>query len=85
MLLVLAGIGMQLYMMTLVSLVFASLGFLSPNCEVILTIILVLYVFPSMVAEYVSACLCKRTVVLQWKSNVLMVAFLSRNCIWHFN
>lgn len=50
---VLAGTGMQLCMMTLVSLVFACLGFLSPNCEAILTTVLVSYVFLGMMAEYV--------------------------------
>ena len=60
---------------TVVSLVFAFLGFLSPNCEAILTTVLTLYVFLSMVAGYISACLYKRT-VLQWKNNVLMIAFL---------
>ena len=76
MLLALANIGMHLCMMTLVSLVFVCLGFLSPDCEAILIIVLVLYAFLGMVAGYVSACLCKRTGVLQWKNNMLMIAFL---------
>ena len=75
MLSVLAGSRMQLCMMTLVSLVFVCLGFLSPNCEAILTTVLVLYVFLGMVAEYVSACPYKTT-VLRWKNNVLMIVFL---------
>ena len=47
MLSVLAGTGMQLCMMTLVSLMFACLGFLSlvPNCEALLITVLVLNVF----------------------------------------
>ena len=63
MLSVLAGTGMQLCMMTLVSLVFACLGFLSPNCKAILTIVLALYAFLGMVAGYVSACLNASTKV----------------------
>ena len=74
MLSVLAGTGMQLCMMILVSLVFSCLGFLSPNCIAILTTVLVLYVFLGMVAKYFSPCLYKRT-VLQWKNNVLLIAF----------
>ena len=56
--------------------VFACLGFLSPNCKAPLTILFVPYAFLGMVAESVSACLHKRTGVLQWKNNVLMIAFL---------
>ena len=74
MLSVLAGSGMQLCMMTFVSLLFACLGLLSPNCEAILTIVLVPYAFLGVVSEYVSVCLCKRTGVLQWKNNMLMMA-----------
>ena len=55
---------------------FACLGFLSPNCKAPLTIVLVPYAFLGMVAGSVSACLHKRTGVLQWKNNVLMIAFL---------
>ena len=56
--------------------VFACLGFLSPNCKSPLTILFVPYAFLGIVAESVSACLHKRTGVLQWKNNVLMIAFL---------
>ena len=52
------------------------LGFLSPNCEAILTIVLVLCAFLGMVAGYVSACPYKRTGVFKWKNTVLMIAFL---------
>ena len=45
-----AGTGMQMYMMTLVSLVFACLGFLSPpNWEALMTTALVLYSMCSLV------------------------------------
>ena len=56
----------------------ACLGFLSPNpsCEVLLIPVLVLNVFLGMEAGFISACLCKRTGVSQWKSNVLITAFL---------
>ena len=60
MLSVLAGTGLQLCMMTLVSLVFACLGFLSPNCEAILTNVLVLYVFLDMVAGYMFLLACTK-------------------------
>ena len=71
-----AGAGIQLCMMTFVSLVFACLGFLSPNCKVLLTTLLVLNVFLGIMARYVAARFYKRTEVLQWKNNVLIIAFL---------
>ena len=72
-----AGTGVQICIMTLVSLVFACLGFLSPpNRGALMTTVLVLYVFLGMVAGYVSARLYKTMGGLQWKSNVLMTAFL---------
>ena len=71
------GTGVQICIMTLVSLVFACLGFLSPpNRGALMTTVLVLYVFLGLVSGYVSARLYKTMGGLQWKSNVLMTAFL---------
>ena len=63
--------------MTLIALVFACLGFLSPpNRGALLTAVLVLYVFMGAVAGYISARLYKMMGGLRWKSNVLMTSFL---------
>ena len=61
-----------------VSLVFTCLGFFfpNPNYEFLLATMLVLNVFLGKVAGYVSARLCKRTELLQWKNNALIIAFL---------
>lgn len=72
-----AGTGVQLCM-ALVSLVLVCLGFLSlyGNCEALLITVLVLNVLLGMVARCVSTQICKRTGLLQWKNNVLIIAFL---------
>lgn len=72
-----AGTGVQICIMTLVSLLFACLGFLSPpNRGALMTTVLVLYVFLGVVSGYVSARLYKTMGGLRWKSNVLTTAFL---------
>ena len=71
-----AGTGVQICIMTLVSLLFACLGFLSPpNRGALMTTVLVLYVFLGVVSGYVSARLYKTMGGLRWKSNVLTTAF----------
>ena len=59
-----ANIGMQLCMMTLVSLVFICLGFLFPYCEALLATMLALYVILGMMPGYIFAYLYKTTGVL---------------------
>lgn len=73
---VLVGNGSQLFIMTLVTLVCACLGFLSPaNRGSLMTVALVLYVCLGTPAGYVSARLYKTFGGEKWKSNVLLTAF----------
>ncbi|XP_052104535.1 transmembrane 9 superfamily member 2-like isoform X1 [Mytilus californianus] len=76
MLAVLNGNGVQIFCMTLITLVFACLGFLSPaNRGALMTCSLVLYVCLGTPAGYVSARLYKMFGGEKWKSNVILTAF----------
>lgn len=76
MLAVLNGNGVQIFCMTLITLVFACLGFLSPaNRGALMTCALVLYVCLGTPAGYVSARLYKMFGGEKWKSNVILTAF----------
>jgi len=73
----LLGSGVQIFFMTMITLVFACLGFLSPaNRGSLMTCSMVLYVCLGTPAGYVSARIYKMFGGEKWKSNVLMSAFL---------
>jgi len=73
----LLGSGVQMFFMTLITLVFACLGFLSPaNRGSLMTCAMVLYVCLGTPAGYVSARIYKMFGGEKWKSNVLLSAFL---------
>ncbi|XP_064614807.1 LOW QUALITY PROTEIN: transmembrane 9 superfamily member 2-like [Liolophura sinensis] len=83
MLAVLNGNGIQIFFMTLITLVFACLGFLSPaNRGALMTCALVLYVCLGTPAGYVSARIYKTFGGEKWKSNVLLTAFLCPGVIF---
>lgn len=71
------GSGVQVFLMALITLVFACLGFLSPaNRGSLMTCALILYVCLGTPAGYVSARLYKSFGGEKWKSNVLLTAML---------
>ncbi|XP_033096122.1 transmembrane 9 superfamily member 2-like [Anneissia japonica] len=71
------GSGMQIFVMTFITLIFACLGFLSPaNRGALMTCVLVLYVLLGTPAGYVSARIYKTFGGEKWKSNVILTAFL---------
>jgi len=73
---VLVGNGAQLFVMTLITLVFACLGFLSPaNRGALMTCALVLYVCLGTPAGYISSRIYKTFGGEKWKSNVILTAF----------
>lgn len=74
---VLLGSGVQVFCMTLVTLAFACLGFLSPaNRGALMTCAMVLYVLLGTPAGYVSARIYKSFGGIKWKSNVLLTSML---------
>lgn len=74
---VLLGSGTQVFCMTLVTLAFACLGFLSPaNRGALMTCAMVLYVLLGTPAGYVSARVYKSFGGIKWKSNVLLTSML---------
>jgi len=74
---VLVGSGVQVFSMTLITLVFACLGFLSPaNRGALMTCAMVLYVCLGTPAGYTSARLYKAFHGENWKSNVMLTATL---------
>eukprot|EP00117_Sycon_ciliatum_P021487 scpid32733/ scgid18817/ Transmembrane 9 superfamily member 2 len=74
---VLLGNGIQVTIMSLLALVFASFGFLSPsNRGALMTFVLVFYVLLGSAAGFVSARVYKMFGGEKWKSNVLMTSFL---------
>lgn len=76
MLSVFVGSGAQLFCMISITLIFASLGFLSPaNRGALMTCAIVLYVCFGIVAGYVSARIYKMFGGLRWKTNILMTSF----------
>jgi len=71
------GNGVQLFFMTLTTLLFACLGFLSPaNRGFLMTCAVVCYVLMGTPAGYSSARIYKMFGGEKWKSNVLLTAFL---------
>ncbi|KAF8570753.1 hypothetical protein P879_00985 [Paragonimus westermani] len=74
---VLLGSGSQLFLMVLVTLFFACLGFLSPaNRGALMTCALAMYACSGSLAGYVSARIYKFMGGLRWKTNVLLTATL---------
>ncbi|GAB1605301.1 transmembrane 9 superfamily member 2-like [Argonauta hians] len=74
---VINGSGIQIFFMTLITLVFACLGFLSPaNRGALMTCAMVLYVCLGTPAGFISARIYKMFGGEKWKSNVLLTAFL---------
>jgi len=72
---ILVGSGVQVLLMTLVTLVFACLGFLSPaNRGALMTCVMVLFVCLGTPAGYQSARLYKSFGGEKWKSNVILTA-----------
>ncbi|CAG5097219.1 Similar to TM9SF2: Transmembrane 9 superfamily member 2 (Pongo abelii) [Cotesia congregata] len=77
------GSGVQVFFMTLVTLAFACLGFLSPaNRGALMTCAMVLYVCLGTPAGYVSARIYKSFGGEKWKTNVLLTAMLSPGIIF---
>lgn len=71
------GSGVQVFFMTLITLFFACLGFLSPaNRGSLMTCALVMFVCLGTPAGYVSARLCKFFGDPRWRLNVLLTALL---------
>ncbi|XP_076749997.1 transmembrane 9 superfamily protein member 2 isoform X1 [Xylocopa sonorina] len=80
---VLLGSGVQVFCMTLVTLAFACLGFLSPaNRGALMTCAMVLYVCLGVTAGYVSARIYKSFGGEKWKSNMLLTSMLSPGIVF---
>ncbi|KAK6622673.1 transmembrane 9 superfamily member 2 [Polyplax serrata] len=77
------GSGTQVFCMTLVTLAFACLGFLSPaNRGALMTCALVLYVCLGTPAGYVSSRIYKSFGGDKWKSNVLLTSMLAPGIVF---
>lgn len=71
------GSGVQVFFMSLITLAFACLGFLSPaNRGALMTCAMVLYVALGTPAGYVSARIYKSFGGIKWKSNVLLTSMV---------
>ncbi|KAM0933539.1 putative nonaspanin (TM9SF), MFS transporter superfamily [Dioscorea sansibarensis] len=71
------GTGVQFFGMTLVTMIFALLGFLSPsNRGGLMTAMVLLWVFMGLFAGYSSARLYKMFKGADWKKNTLKTAFM---------
>ncbi|GAB4837801.1 Transmembrane 9 super member 7 [Ancistrocladus abbreviatus] len=71
------GTGVQVFGMTLVTMMFALLGFLSPsNRGGLMTAMVLLWVFMGLFAGYSSARLYKMFKGTEWKKNTLKTAFM---------
>ncbi|XP_076645758.1 transmembrane 9 superfamily protein member 2 [Halictus rubicundus] len=80
---VLLGSGVQVFCMTLVTLAFACLGFLSPaNRGALMTCAMVLFVCLGIIAGYVSTRIYKSFGGEKWKSNVLLTSMLSPGIVF---
>ncbi|CAG9835201.1 unnamed protein product [Diabrotica balteata] len=80
---VLLGSGVQVFFMSLVTLAFACLGFLSPaNRGALMTCAMVLYVLLGSPAGYVSARIYKSFGGEKWKSNVLLTSMLAPGIVF---
>eukprot|EP00013_Stygamoeba_regulata_P029610 CAMPEP_0177648596 /NCGR_PEP_ID=MMETSP0447-20121125/10911_1 /TAXON_ID=0 /ORGANISM="Stygamoeba regulata, Strain BSH-02190019" /LENGTH=619 /DNA_ID=CAMNT_0019151245 /DNA_START=54 /DNA_END=1913 /DNA_ORIENTATION=+ len=74
---VFTGTGVQIVGMTIVTMIFAVLGFLSPaNRGALMTAVVVLFVLMGLPAGYASAHLYKSLKGQQWKKNTLLTATL---------
>ena len=74
---VLVGTGVQTLTMSVVTIVFAVLGFLSPaNRGGLMTAALLLYVFMGVPAGYSSAFLHKTLKGVEWKQNIILTSCL---------
>ncbi|XP_046676236.1 transmembrane 9 superfamily member 2 [Homalodisca vitripennis] len=77
------GSGVQVFFMTLVTLVFACLGFLSPaNRGALMTCAMILYVCLGTPAGFVSARVYKSFGGEKWKSNVLLTSMLTPGIVF---
>lgn len=80
---VLLGSGIQVFFMTLVTLAFACLGFLSPaNRGALMTCAMVLYVCLGITAGHTAARIYKSFGGEKWKSNVLLTSMLSPGIVF---
>lgn len=71
------GTGVQFFAMTVVTMIFAVLGFLSPsNRGGLMTAMLLLWVFMGLFAGYASSRLYKMFKGTEWRKNTLKTAFL---------
>ncbi|KAF8388820.1 hypothetical protein HHK36_025500 [Tetracentron sinense] len=71
------GTGVQIFGMTLVTMIFALLGFLSPsNRGGLMTAMVLLWVFMGLLAGYSSARFYKMFKGAEWKKNTLKTAFM---------
>ncbi|CAN6457122.1 unnamed protein product [Victoria cruziana] len=71
------GTGVQFFGMTLVTMIFALLGFLSPsNRGGLMTAMVLLWVFMGLFAGYSSSRLYKMFKGTEWKKNTLKTAFM---------
>ncbi|KAL8137391.1 hypothetical protein V2J09_003392, partial [Rumex salicifolius] len=71
------GTGVQIFAMTLVTMMFALLGFLSPsNRGGLMTAMVLLWVFMGLFAGYSSARMYKMFKGTEWKKNTLKTAFM---------
>ncbi|CAN1286635.1 Transmembrane 9 superfamily member 7 [Linum perenne] len=71
------GTGVQIFGMTLVTMIFALLGFLSPsNRGGLMTAMVLLWVFMGIFGGYASARLYKMFKGTEWKRNTLKTAFM---------
>ncbi|KAL9242014.1 hypothetical protein vseg_016061 [Gypsophila vaccaria] len=71
------GTGVQIFGMTLVTMIFALLGFLSPsNRGGLMTAMVLLWVFMGLFGGYSSARLYKMFKGTEWKKNTLKTAFM---------
>jgi hypothetical protein len=74
---ILVGQGMQLIIMSIITLIFAALGFLSPaNRGSLMTALLVVFVFMGFFAGYHSTRLYLMFKLPNWKSNATVTALL---------
>eukprot|EP00058_Branchiostoma_floridae_P007674 XP_002593162.1 hypothetical protein BRAFLDRAFT_277886 [Branchiostoma floridae] len=77
------GTGCQIISMTVTTLIFACLGFLSPaNRGALMTCVIILYVCLGTPAGYVSARMYKTFGGERWKTNVLMTSFLVQGVVF---
>lgn len=72
---ILVGTGVQVFGMSLMTLIFAVLGFLSPsNRGGLMTALLLLFVFMGIFAGYFSTRMFKMFKLVEWKTNTLQTA-----------